>query len=79
VTPKLPHNFEILLRHDELKPNNATDQKRKRNIVGLAYWLPARTGLTSTIMLDYDSLQQSGFSPSRPDDTRYGIKFQLIF
>ena len=79
ATPKLPDNFEILLRHDDLKPNDATDQKRKRDIIGLAYWLPSRSGLTSTIMLDYDSLKQDNYDPSRPDDTRYGIKVQLIF
>lgn len=79
ATPKLPNNFEILLRHDELKPNDATAQKRKRNIAGLAYWLPARSGVTSALLVDYDSLQQSGFSPARPDDTRYGIKLLVNF
>jgi hypothetical protein len=79
ATPKLPNNFEIVLRHDELKPNKATDQKRKRNIAGLAYWLPARSGVTSALLVDYDSLQQSGFTPARADDTRYGIKLLVNF
>jgi len=79
AVPKLPNNFEILLRHDELKPNKATDQKRKRNIAGVAYWLPARSGVTSALLVDYDSLQQSGFTPARADDTRYGIKLLVNF
>ena len=79
ITPKLPHNFEILLRHDELKPGTNTDQKRKRNIAGLAYWLPQRSGVTSAFMVDYDSLRQSGYTPSRADDTRYGLKLLLNF
>jgi hypothetical protein len=79
ATPKLPNNFEILLRHDELKPNKDTDQKRKRNIAGVAYWLPQRSGVTSAVLVDYDSLQQSGFSPARADDTRYAIKLLVNF
>ncbi|MGZ8851433.1 MAG: porin [Thermoanaerobaculia bacterium] len=79
ATPKLPHNFEILLRHDELKPNKDTNLKRKRNIAGVAYWMPARSGVTSALLVDYDSLQQSGYSPERPDDTRYAIKLLVNF
>lgn len=79
ATPKLPHNFEILLRHDELKPADGTSLKRQRNIAGLAWWMPARSGVTSAFMLDYDSLKQKNYSPARPDDTRYGLKLLLNF
>ncbi len=79
VAPKLPRNFELLLRHDELKPNKDTDQKRKRNIFGIAYWMPQRSGVTTAVLLDYDSLQQSGFTPARADDTRYGLKLLVNF
>ncbi len=79
VTPKLPHNFELLLRRDELKPNKNTDQKRTRDIFGVAYWMPQRSGVTSAILLDYDSLSQSGFATPRPDDTRYALKVLLNF
>jgi len=79
VTPKLPHNFEVLLRHDDFKPNTDTDQKRKRNIVGLSYWVPNLDKVTAAVMVDYDSLRQSGFATPRPDDTRYGVKLLIIF
>ncbi len=79
VAPKLPNGWELLLRHDELKPNTDTDQKRKRNIVGVAYWVPNLNKVTAALLVDYDSLQQSGFSPARPDDTRYGLKMLLNF
>jgi hypothetical protein len=80
ATPKLgTKGFEALLRHDELKPNTATAQKRKRDIIGIAYWVPNLNKVTSAVMLDYDSLRQSGFSPSRADDTRYGLKVLISF
>jgi len=79
VTPKLPRNFELLFRHDELKPNKSTDQKRSRNIAGIAYWLPQRSGVTTAFLADYDSLKQRGFSPVRADDTRYGLKLLVNF
>jgi phosphate-selective porin O/P len=79
ITPKLPNNFELLLRHDELKPNTDTEQKRKRNIIAISYWMPQRSGVTTAFLLDYDSLQQSGFSAPRPDDTRYGLKLLVNF
>jgi hypothetical protein len=41
--------------------------------------MPQRSGITSAILLDYDSLRQSGFSTDRPDDTRYGLKVLLNF
>ena len=42
ATPKLgTTGWEALLRHDDFKPNKSVDvQKRKRDIVGIAYWFP---------------------------------------
>jgi hypothetical protein len=81
ATPKLGSNgWELLLRHDQLTPNkNNNSQKRKRDIAGLAYWLPNLNKLSAAVMLDRDSLKQSGFTPIRANDTRYGLKMLLIF
>jgi len=79
ATPKLPHSFELLFRHDSLKPNKATSQKRDRNIFGVSYWLPTPKGTAAAVLLDYDSLKQKNFSTARPDDTRYGVKVLLNF
>lgn len=80
VTPRFgASGWEALLRRDELKPNTATAQKRTRDIVGLAYWLPNLNKVTAAVMLDYDSLKQSGFSTVRPNDTRYGLKALINF
>lgn len=80
ATPKLgTKGWELLLRHDQLKPNKSVDQQRKRNIIGIAYWIPNLNKVTSAVMVDYDRLQQTNFSPSRPDDTRYGLKLLVNF
>jgi hypothetical protein len=80
ATPKLFNpSWELLLRHDETKPAKGTDQKRKRDIVGIAYWVPNLQKVTAALMLDYDSLRQSGYTPVRPRDTRYGLKMFINF
>ena len=80
VTPRLgTTGWELLLRHDDLEPNTSTSQKSKRNIVGLAYWLPNLNQVTAALMADYDSVRQSGFTPARPVDTRYGLKMLVSY
>ncbi len=79
VTPKLANGWELLFRHDELKPDTDTDQKRTRNIAGIAYWVPNLNKVTAALLLDYDSLRQSGYSPDRADETRYGLKMLINF
>ena len=79
ATPKLVNGWELLLRHDELKPLKNTSQKRKRNIAGIAYWVPNLNKVTTAFLADYDSLEQSGFSTVRPKDTRYGLKMLINF
>jgi hypothetical protein len=81
ATPRFgASGFEMLLRHDDFKPSAAAgSQKRKRDIAGLAYWMPNLNKVTAALMLDYDSLKQSGFAPSRANDTRYGVKLLVNF
>ena len=80
LNPRLVNGWELLFRHDDTKPNTNLDgQKRKRNIAGVAYWFQNLNKVTAALMADYDSLQQSGFSPSRADDTRYGLKMLISF
>ena len=80
ATPKLMTNeWELLLRHDELKPSKGAGQKRKRDIVGIAYWFPNLNKVTTALMVDYDSLRQSGYTPARAKDTRFGLKMLINF
>jgi len=79
VTPKLGKTgWEALLRHDEIEPNkDASSQKRKRNIAGIAYWFQQLHGVQSALMVDYDKTTFPGFN--RPADTRYGVKMLVNF
>lgn len=81
ATPRLGlTGWELLVRHDHWKPSkNASPQTQKRNIVGLAYWVPNLNKVTAALMADYDSQTQDNFSPARPDDTRYGLKMLVNF
>ncbi|HKS26018.1 MAG TPA: hypothetical protein VJZ76_24720 [Thermoanaerobaculia bacterium] len=81
VTPKLgATGWEVLLRHDNFTPNtSASSQKTKRDILGLAYWIPNLQKVTAAVMADYDSLKSDGFTPARADDTRYGLKMLINF
>ena len=81
ATPKLVKGWELLLRHDENKPNKTVAfQKQKRNIAGIAYWLPGLAPVvTSAILVDYDSLQRTGLTPAVPKTTNYEVKTLINF
>lgn len=79
ATPKLGNGWELLLRHDDLKPNKNAGLKRKRDIFGVAYWLPHMQRVSSAVLVDYDSLKQSGVTPVPPKNTAYGIKMLVNF
>ena len=80
ATPKLgTKGWELLLRHDDFKPNKNFTPKTKRDIAGIAYWLPNLNKVTTAIMLDYDSVKSSNFIPARADDTRFGLKMLINF
>lgn len=79
ATPKFgTSGWEALLRHDEYTPNKSvSSQKRKRDIVGIAYWFQHLQGVTSALMADYDKLDRSSFGQA--NDTRYGLKLLINF
>jgi hypothetical protein len=81
VTPRFgTTGWEMLLRHDDYKPNKSFgNQKQKRDIVGLAYWVPNLNKVTTAFLVDYDKLRSSSFTPARPDDTRLGLKLLINF
>ncbi len=45
----------------------------------MAYWLPNLNKVTAALMVDYDKLRQNGFAPTRPLDTRYGLKMLISY
>jgi len=79
LNPRLTKGWELLLRHDEMKPDSSTAQQRRRNIAGVAYWIPNLQKVSSSVLLDYDSLDQQNYSVPRPRDTRVGLKMLVQF
>lgn len=78
VAPHLPGGLDVLVRHDEVKPDDTADSKRTRNIVGLVYWLPLEK-VSSAISLDYEDVTHDGFSPARDDEKRWAIHTMISF
>jgi Phosphate-selective porin O and P len=75
ATPKLGSGWELLLRHDDTRPDDRTGVHRRRNIAGVAYWLPEMQKVSTAVLLDYDSLDVTG----KARETRYGVKLLLAF
>jgi hypothetical protein len=73
VTPRTPFGLEALIRYDELKPSQLTDQKQKRTIVGVAYWFDYGHGITAAIMADYTNETFNNYTPAKPDNTFYAL------
>jgi hypothetical protein len=81
VTPKLgTSGWEALIRHDDYLPNDAIhSQKQKRDIDGIAYWIPNLSGKTMAILLDRDLLKRTGLTPAAPNTTNYEVKMLVNF
>lgn len=81
ATPRFgTSGWELLLRHDDFKPNKSlSSQAQKRDIFGIAYWVPNLNKVTAAVLLDYDSLSRSGLTPSVADTTNYGLKMLINF
>jgi len=81
ATPKFgASGFEGLIRHDNFVPNEDFNaQKQKRDIFGVAYWIPGLTGKSVAVMADYDSLKRSGVTPSVPNTTNYAVHMLINF
>lgn len=76
ATPRIgSKGWELLLRHDHNKPDRVANVARKRNITGVAYWLPNLQKVTTAVMLDRDSLDVTG----KPRETKWGLKLLLTF
>jgi hypothetical protein len=76
LTPRFgTSGFEALLRHDELTPDTNLHAKRKRDIYGIAYWVPNLNNVTAAVMADYDALKVT----ARAADNRYGLKLLVNF
>ena len=74
ATPKLSRSWELLLRRDTLEPDTSRDERKTRDIEGLAYWVPLQGGVSAAVMFDRDDTRGIGARV-----TNYGIKVMVSF
>ncbi|HWC64919.1 MAG TPA: hypothetical protein VG777_02470 [Thermoanaerobaculia bacterium] len=79
ATPRTAIGLEALLRYDHLEPDRSTDEVKTRAIGGIAYWFPVWKGLASAVLLDYERVRYSHYSPPRPTEERYAVHTLVSF
>lgn len=74
VTPRTKVGIEGLFRYDDFKPNKSVDARKKRTLVGVAYWfkLP-KPGLAAAILGDYEEVKYDT-ALNKPTEKRYELK-----
>jgi hypothetical protein len=65
VTPRTPVGIEGLFRYDDLNQNKdvSPSPRKKRTIVGVAYWPPLEGGKTIAFMVDYSEVRFENVTP----------------
>ncbi len=65
ATPRTPFGIEGLLRYDELNTNKNLSPKprKKRTVIGLAYWPPLHGGKTVAFLADYSEVKFDNVTP----------------
>jgi hypothetical protein len=79
VTPKITKEWEGLLRFDSLTPNEDLDARRRRTILGIAYWFPHQGSVTSALMVDFENVDNDAFLPARADERRFAVHLLVNF
>ena len=77
VTPRTKFGLEGLLRYDDLRPNETSEFHKKRGIAGVSYWLPAMKGVSSAILLDYETVKYD--DPNKVNEIRYALHALVNF
>ena len=65
VTPRTPIGIEGLFRYDDLNQNKdvSPSPRKKRTVVGIAYWPPLEGGKTIAFMVDYSEVRFDNVTP----------------
>jgi hypothetical protein len=65
VTPRTPIGVEALLRYDDLNQNKdiSPSPRKKRAVVGVAYWPPLQGGKTIAFLVDYSEVKFDNVTP----------------
>jgi len=74
ATPKISRSWEVLLRRDMVESDTTRDERKTRDIEGVAYWLQLQSGVAAAVMLDRDDTRGIG-----PRVTNYGLKVMVSF
>jgi len=78
ATPRTTFGLEGLLRYEELKPNKDVSAKKKRTIVGVAYWFPVMKGVAATLLADYEQVKYDS-ALGKPKEQRWALHTQFNF
>ena len=79
ATPRSTKGIEGLVRFDHLEPDDNTERKRDRAIVGIAYWLPHQGTVSSAFMLDYEQVKNKNFPTPIPRQQRIALHALVNF
>jgi hypothetical protein len=79
ATPKIVTGWEGLVRFDSLTPNDDVDGRRRRTILGIAYWFPLQGSVTSALLFDFEDVDNDAFVPSRADERRFAVHMLVNF
>jgi hypothetical protein len=73
VNPKSPKGYELLARFDHFEPDDNANQKRDRQIVGVAYWFPHQGNVSTALLLDYDNATFKNFATPQPTQRKIAV------
>jgi len=79
ATPRAPNGLEGLFRYDWIEPNKDANGKKDRVIGGIAYWFPHQGNVSTSLLLDYEQVNFSEFTPSQPTQRRYAVHALVNF
>lgn len=79
ATPKIVTGWEGLLRFDSLAPDEDRDGRRRRTILGIAYWFPRQGSVSSALLFDFENVDNDAFVPSRADERRIALHLLVNF
>jgi hypothetical protein len=79
VTPRTTFGLEGLFRYDQLKPDKDVDAKKKRTLVGVAYWFKMfKSGPATAILGDYEQVRYDS-ALNKATEKRFELKTLFNF
>lgn len=79
ASPRISSLWSVVGRYDQLEPSAATDAKKTRTLVGVAYWPPLRGSVSTAWMLDLEKVNYDAFTPTKPRETRLALHGMVTF